>query len=115
MSGGTGSTQKHMTTHPPATTLAAWLSRASNVDCTDSADGGDTGGVVALVEVAEPVVSSGDTPGATTACVRGSAVALAAGAADDSFSDTDTDKIAFQFVSHFSRFGKYGRQVGLRR
>lgn len=89
-------------THPfpePATTLAAWLSSASSVDCTADADGGDTDGGGDLAAGAEPVVSSGDTTGA--ACVRGSAVA--APADDDSFSGTDTDKIAFQFISHFSR------------
>ena len=91
-------------THPfpePATTLAAWLNSARSVDCTADADGGDTDGVVELAAGAEAVVSSGDTTGAA-ACVRGSAGAALTAADDDSFSGTDTDKIAFQFISHIS-------------
>ena len=88
--------------------MAAWLSNASSVDCTSTADGGDTGGVVV---VAGADACGGDTTGAAV-WTRGSAVA--AGGADDSFSGSDTDKIAFQFISHFSDFG-HGMQVELRR
>lgn len=96
-------------THPfpeEATTFAAWLSSASSVDCTAVA--GPAGGVVDAVGAN---VGGGDTTGAA-AWRRGSAVT--AGVVDDSFSGSDTDKIAFQFISHISDPG-YGMQVELYR
>ena len=84
-----------------ATTFAAWLSNASNVDCTDCAAGGGTGGVV---EAGGTDGAGGDMAGAAAsaeAWTRGSAV-VAAFVAGGSLSGSDADKITFQFrFSHF--------------
>ena len=64
-----------------------------------------------VVEVAGADVCGGDMTGAAV-WMRGSAVG--AGVADDSFSGSDTDKITFQFISHFSDSG-HGMQVELYR
>ena len=68
--------------------MAAWLSNASNVDCSASVDCSGAAAGMAACACCCVVVD-------VVACIRGSAV-TAAGA----LSGSDTDKFVIQFISH---------------